>query len=413
MTTFLRNKTRTSTTPSFAGTYHSIFDDSVISTESFVRRQGTEYMSDQGGNPRVNGKYVGGGFFRATKPYTIDRVPSQRMQILQAKDGPRYNTSVIATEPDRYAFDFTWNGNFNPLVYDADQYGAEAWDRARPAQPSFSLLNSIYELREWPQTTKPRILKYRDTKAWGDYYLAVNFGWIPILSDIRQFTQNLFTFEEQLKQLLRDEGKPVRRTFKMDSHSFSNSEGPVRGTSYGAFQSGMVIGAYAGVPSFEDTLTYSKDVWFSGRFRYHLPGGNRDWRWKRAMYLRIIAGKPSPATVWNAIPWTWLVDYFSNIGHIISNLDDGLADNLAADYAFLMQRKQVIYKRVSTGLFNKYGGGVESASAITRIVSSSKERTIVDPFGPAFSGLDDISPKQLSILGALGMSNFPSTRGRY
>lgn len=131
------------------------------------------------------------------------------------------------------------------------------------------------------------------------------------------------------------------------------------------------------------------------------------------MYFRIIAGTPSPATVWNAIPWTWLVDYFSNIGHIISNLDNGLAENLAADYAFLMQKKQVIYKRVSTGLFNKFGGGTESASATTRIVSSTKERTIVDPFGPSFSGLNSLSAKQLSILGALGMSALPSSRGKY
>jgi len=413
MPTFLRNKTRTDSRPSFAGTYHSVFDDSVISNEYYLARSGTEYLSDEGGNIRRNGHYVGGGYFRSAKPYSVIRVPSQRMQLLQAKDGPRYNTLVVAGEPDRYNFDFTWNGNFNTQIFDADQYGAEAWSNARPAQPSFSLLNSIYELRGWPSTVKPRILKYRDTKAWGDYYLAVNFGWIPLLSDIRQFTHNLFTYEEQLKQLLRDEGKPVRRKFKMSSHSFRNSEGPVRGTSYSAFQHGMVTGVYAGVPSFEDTLTYGRDVWFSGQFRYHLPGGDRDWRWKRAMYLRIIAGNPSPATVWNAIPWTWLVDHFSNIGDVISNLDNGLADNLAADYAFLMQKKYITYKRTATGLFNKFGGGVESASATTFIISESKERTIVDPFGPSFSGLSSLGDKQLSILGALGMSNLPSARGRY
>lgn len=412
MTTFLRNKTRVNSNPSFAGTEFSVFDDSVINTGTFIRREGTEFLSDSGGNPRINGHYAGGGYFRTGKN-GIYREPTHRMDILQAKNGPRYSTVVIASEPDRYQFDFTWNGNFDPTGFDADQFGAEAWDRARPAQPSFSLLNSIYELKEWPQTVKPQILKYRNTRAWGDYYLAVNFGWIPLLSDIRQFTHNMFTYHEQLDQLLRDEGKPVRRQFPLTNHSFTIGEGPVRGQSYGAFQSGMITSAFASVPFFEDTLEYGSNVWFSGQFRYHLPSGPRDWNWKRAMYFRIMAGTPSPATVWNAIPWTWLVDYFSNIGHIINNLDDGLAENLAADYAFLMQRKHIIYKRVSTGVFNTFGGGTESALATTRIVKDYKERTIVNPFGPSLNSLDSLSGKQLSILGALGMSNLPSTKGHY
>jgi len=414
MPTFLRVRTRNASgSPAYMGSTHSVFDDSVISTGYMVLDQTAGYVADEGGNTFRDGHYSGGGYFRLYRN-GVRYEPTGAIDILTAKNGPRYSDArIIAGIPDRYQFDFTWNGNYNPENFDADSFGAEAWNRARPAQPRLSVLNSLLELREWPSTTKPKILKYRNTKAWADYHLAIQFGWLPLLSDVQNFVQNFIERNKQADQLIRDEDRPVRRRFELGSKSHPNSNPSVRGQSYGAVQSGMVTDAFAGVPTYEDSCEWGNKLWFSGRFRYHLPGELRDLDWRRALIMKIVFGTPSPSVVYNAIPWTWLIDYFSNVGDIISNMDNGLASTLTADYAFVMQTKYIRYTRKAYGYVKRHGGGNQDFQCSTQIVKETKERTIVNPFGPSFNDFGSLSDQQVGILGALGLSNLPSARGKY
>jgi hypothetical protein len=103
------------------------------------------------------------------------------------------------------------------------------------------------------------------------------------------------------------------------------------------------------------------------------------------------------------IPWSWLVDWFSNAGYVINNLDAGVADRLAADWFYMMRKKEhVVETQLSIPLYGPDRNPVVLQGTATQ-KSFSKVRLRGSPFGFGLSE-DSLSPMQLSILGALGMS---------
>lgn len=391
-------------------------------TRGFPSGDFLEEMWDSGGRRMSHGKYVGGDYFRANSAGTRR---SKFVGTFGVPGTPIWtypNWDIYATDPDRYSFDYTWRPDsekINPWVdfEDVNQFGATAWNRMRPDRPDMSILNAVYETRDIPRSLKPRILEHRDTAAWADFHLAVQFGWLPTLRDVQDFTKSTLLLKKRLDQLVRDNGKLVHRSMRFkgnDGNSSSSHKEIHNGESYSAFADGMVTQVHANVPRFEDVCEAGINTWATGNFRYYLSDINQkdDWRWKTSMYARILGGNPSPATVWNAIPWSWLTDWFSNIGDVLENIDYTVADRLFAESAFLMQRRFDSYRRTSYGDYYTPDGSIISVSASTSFTRDSKVRTIIDPFGPsATSG--GLSGLQASILGAIGLSRLPSAGGGY
>lgn len=336
---------------------------------------------------------------------TIARRPSTGGTIIRPQPSPnpgRYYVGSLTAVAD------SGNVAINPYstsLIDAkkamlDSKLASMWNQARPAKPSFTALTAIYELREVPQMLRQRFTK--DLKGAGNYWLALQFGWLPLLRDIMTFVDTHFNAKKILDQLMRDEGRPVRRGAGLwvepptVKHAWT-------GESYGAFEQVFVTQAYKSKPRYQFTHTYSEKAWLSARFRYWLPPGPRDWRWKAWMLARIYGLNPRPIDVYNAIPWSWLVDWFSNLGDVIENISGGVEDRLAADYAYGMIRATSNCIMDVTGEFNGPGSSTSVHSAQTTYTTSVYHRVRASPFG--FSLQDSqLSLMQWSILGALGAS---------
>jgi hypothetical protein len=142
--------------------------------------------------------------------------------------------------------------------------------------------------------------------------------------------------------------------------------------------------------------------WAEARFRYWLPEGPRDVKWKRNMAARLYGLNPSPSVIYNAIPWTWLADWFSNAGDVVANLDVGVADRLAADYAYMMRSNYCRAQHCLTWHMKRKDGSLLDFVSTTHSERSYKTLIHGNPFG--FSAKDNLSGMQLSILGALGLS---------
>lgn len=121
------------------------------------------------------------------------------------------------------------------------------------------------------------------------------------------------------------------------------------------------------------------------------------------MMARIYGLRISPGVVYNAIPWSWLLDWFTNAGDAVSNLDAGVADRLISDYAYVMGDQQDYLKTTSTGCFRIQGGGESTVTASAKWGFYSKERISASPFGFALNS-GDPTPYQLSILASLAGS---------
>jgi hypothetical protein len=283
-------------------------------------------------------------------------------------------------------------------IVDGASYGATAYNRMKPAQPKFDGLNALAELRELPKMLRQRFSF--DLMSAGNYWLALKFGWEPLWRDVRNLVTTQRQAQAYLRQLLRDNGKPIRRRITLLSDSSSTSQ---LFTGYNSFYPQFSKGFYVGVPVRLDTTTVTDTIWASARFRYWLPQGSpRDIYWTRKMLSRIYGLHLRPSVVYNAIPWTWMIDWFSGLGDAVSNLDSGVADRLAADYIYVMREKKTERVSQATGNFKTSTGSV-SLSAVSTGEQVTKSRVRGSPFGFGITE-SSLSPMQWSILGALGMS---------
>jgi hypothetical protein len=287
-------------------------------------------------------------------------------------------------------------------TYTGDDWGAMAYARLKPTKPTFAGLNALYEMREVPAMLRQRFLDpTRPLASISNYWLALQFGWEPLLQDIRNMVQFQRNAQKKLKWLLANNGKTVRASTTL-SQASSEPTGWT-GFNYGALYPVLVTQYYASEPQYTFKRWETDHVWATGRFRYWLPDGPRDIAWTRMMMARLFGLQPSPRVIYNMIPWSWLIDWFSNAGDCLSMLDAGVADRLAADYWYVMREKAVEISYDVNGKFFRPNGEVVEVTASASNRSYSKYRTKGDPFG-FNSNPNGLNPMQLSILGSLGLS---------
>jgi hypothetical protein len=285
--------------------------------------------------------------------------------------------------------------------YPPDARAAEAYKKMKPTRPSFQALNAIVELRDLPRMLRQR-LSHNGLKDIANYWLALQFGWGPLLSDIRKMVDLNRLAQPRLAQLLRDNGKPVRRRIMLEDTT-NTVNGPNHFSGAGALFPAFATGFYQSTPTGSWIQKTGDRWWASARFRYHLPDGPRDVAWKRKMIAAIYGLHPSPSVVYNAIPWTWLIDWFTNTGDLIENLEAGVADRCAADYFYVMREYWRTTEQFCKFSFKRESGEILQFSGTSQSIGAHKSRVAGDPFG-FNTNQNTLTGMQLSILGALGMS---------
>lgn len=317
------------------------------------------------------------------------------------------NVGTIWTGRSGISHNLRYTGSFVP-DYLADPsigedspaaWAAEAYRRMRPDRPSMDLAQAIGELKDLPMMLKTRFTKHlRDI---GNYYLALKFGWEPLLRDIVKLYHLQQEVEKRIKQLLRDNGKPVRRRIKLFSDVIETSKQVT--TSYSVWYPVLNTYYYRRQPYSTICSTYTDEVWASAQFRYWLPSGPRDLKWRSSLKRELMGTTPSPSTIYNLVPWSWLVDWFTNAGDVIDNLTVSVAERCAADYFYMMRtvsrtqnRQAHLHVRDETGKPVEFTGHSESKRF-------AKHRLKGDPFGLA-TNQNTLTGMQWSILGALGLS---------
>jgi hypothetical protein len=109
----------------------------------------------------------------------------------------------------------------------------------------------------------------------------------------------------------------------------------------------------------------------------------------------------TPEVVWELLPWSWLIDWYSNVGDLLLNIVQQPDENRAARDAFLMRTTELNLVLNSIADFKVTLGGPFHDTWTVRI--TRKERVEASPFGFGLVG-DDFSARQWSILAALGLS---------
>lgn len=280
-------------------------------------------------------------------------------------------------------------------------FGATAVSRTIPTNPSFDLASFLGDSYSGgvPRTPGIELLRERSNllKGGGDAYLNVEFGWLPLVSDLRDFARTVKNSRRLIDQFRKDSDRVIRRRY---------TDPPLEQTST---SSGFWFMGFTSGLSGDYTITREdfRHRWFSGAFKYHIPIGDSQWeKFLRAESLanHLLGTRLTPDAVWEAAPWSWAIDWFTNTGDVINNITRLGADGLVMLYGYAMEHRRLADHYVATGTSIPAGATFPYGRTCSQTeVQEWKTRIKANPYG---FGVDDTSLTnvQLAILAALGLS---------
>lgn len=363
----------------------------------FQSRNRDKNRSDLGGDFTTNRQYVAGKKLPSvmlTDKRTVDSIITSTT----------YQGPMLPVNPTGLVFPPDLSSSNAAL----DAVGATAVARCKPTNSVASASVALGELLKdgLPHLVGHRTWEDRAVRAKGaaDEFLNVEFGWNPLISDIRSFSMAVRNANSVLTQFERDSGRNVRRRFEFPIQT-TKSESLWDGANrcyINPFNSNLLDPAAVLGPAYRTRVTVRRQ-WFSGAFTYRIPLGTSLGSSLRRQYLeagKLLGTNLTPETLWNLAPWSWAADWFSNAGDVVSNLSDAATYGLVLRYGYVMEETITSdsYVRLGDTGYKTSGAGVSMT-----LVNHTKKRRRANPFGFGITW-EGLNPIQYAILAALGIS---------
>jgi hypothetical protein len=257
--------------------------------------------------------------------------------------------------------------------------------------------------------------------ALGSEYLNNVFGWSPIIRDVDKSIKILLALDQMLFPE-DDTRRTVRRVVSLrggiiDNHAFqcyagsplagivtTNPGPPYRMTSasgaYGYASAPYPNGTFNGSASVLEELS----VWTTARFATAArPSATNNSHLDRA--IDLLGLELTPEVLWELTPWSWLIDWFSNMGTVIGNLSTLGLSNTILNYAYSTARIKSSSSVSGRPVIVPSGAGIRSFTG--HVISSrtidAKVRLAASPFGFDVT-LGSLNAGQWAILTALGLA---------
>jgi len=260
--------------------------------------------------------------------------------------------------------------------------------------------------------------KMTPTKA-ADHFINHQFGWAPFVSDINSFYDAFSRMDEHITRLSRNNGQFTRRSVPV-----------FKGTTVTKIGSGTGTKVFPNSSFDYDTRWNTGVSWFigsgatwelydiltdncvaTGKFRYYRPEfdyANPEYSSVMNTLRRraaILGLRVNPSNIYKATPWTWAIDWVSNVGKHIDFLNDTLVDSVACEYCYVT-RHTIRVRRFIQKL--PFASGTLTLQ-FDRIVDTKQREGARSPYGFGLT-LDNLTPRQIAITAALGISR---SRGRW
>jgi hypothetical protein len=361
------------------------------------------YIMSMGHNVALLGRAPQGGPFRLSK-YSAERgsISLPLYKGVQSWRGGKFTNSTVGALKVPTAGDV--NAKIASLESESYSHGASYIAHSNPSKPEMEMLTAIAETvhdglphlighSQW----RDRALTARNA---GGEYLNAQFGWVPLVSDIQDFARIVSNSSSLIENYERGSGKRQRRGFgspavttaTVDSFTTTNTQpsGPFFNTRL-------------------DRLTSSSQkTWFEGAFRYYLaPSGVQRYA---QLASKLYGLNLTPDVLWNLAPWSWALDWFGNMGDVMSNISHLGPDATVMEWGYMMTEYTTTVVRhqslqgipVSSNLGHPDAAG-KFFSLQTVETSSYKTRINASPYGFSVS-VPALTGKQQAILAALGLS---------
>lgn len=412
--------------------WHPFYGGAVWTPLETIRSSGVQWMKNLTGtqitesvnNPAwkglVKGHFkgdVGGPFFSQKSQALPFGVGNVRLGNFEHWANPPRIKTVTYDGPMLALAPQTWmmqNPNLHSSPEELAELGATAISRCSPTNPVADLSVYLGELVKEgiPALVGATLKKWRNLgakerrRAVGSEYLNYEFGWKPMVDGLMEIVDAIDRTEDILRQYERDSNRLVRR-----SYSFPPSE-EIETTVVTSATRPWLVGEQSALslpPPYTGkvirTRKVAKTVWFSGGFSYYYPPYDGTVRTNMARHAievkKTLGVKMTPGTIWNLAPWSWAIDWFSNIGDVLENVDSWIMDGLVVRYGYIMETTIV------TDTYTFIGPtGYLPASAVPSditIVFTTKQRGKASPYGFGMTWAD-FTPRQIAIATSLGLS---------
>ena len=294
---------------------------------------------------------------------------------------------------------------------DLNALGATAVSLCNPTNPvanaSVTLAEAVREgvplvpgLSLWKDRVKPLL-------GVSSEFLNAQFGWLPLVDEIREFSKAVKSAADIISQYKRDEGKLVRRQFSFDEIvspekviSESKLVSPWWG-GQGPAWSRFGVTPQGTLRRYESSIRKS---WFKGAFRYYIPDDEfyQVLQHHGSLADKLIGAKLTPEVLWELTPWSWAVDWFSNTQQVVQNLQNFEVYGQFLAYGYMMDESRSIYKHTWEQT-NAASTTLHPNVPPAYWESSRKCREHANPFGFGLE-LNELSSTQWAILAAVGVT---------
>jgi len=315
----------------------------------------------------------------------------------------------------------------SPIFPSMEGWGSKAWAKAKPQLERASAFVFFAEFKDTPRMLKTSSREFHDiwntladplkkadwakAAAWkmrpkraADSFLNQQFGWKPFLGDLQKFHEVYLNTTKLMTDFTDRNDKWTRRKVTLMHETTSTK---VDGGTGCIISPQMTVpnGYCVSNPTWELYVDKETTISAVGRFKYYRPEFdtrlteyNSAWmamQRRMTMYgLRV-----SPANIYRATPWTWALDWVSSVGEHVSYLNDILVDSVQAKYLYLVQTQ--VEKRKIRQVLPTTAGPV--TLEWTRVIETKQRQEAGSPLDFNLTW-DQLTPRQLAIAGALGIS---------
>lgn len=384
-------RTRTKPDGPCTGTIKHLVNGSVVQTET-ITFQGTNSVDDLHGRPI------------APSPFTSNQ--SNGFLITKGKVASSWAFNPATSEYLDFNDCPIWagdGGNAVGLLSTPSGWFLDTVAGTNPSRPTLTIPELVQDFIEIPRQIRDIGRLYKKDlrgkltdKDAASTFLGIKFGWIPLVEDLRQLLDLQSIVLKRVKELQQlHSGRGLRRRLKFaDDHK-----------SFELFWDRPLIGTNNKIRVPIDR-TVKRRTWATITWKPTAPPPYNPYDVRMNDYMRnIVLGiTPEGLTkgLWNVIPWTWFLGWFTNIGkYLLANSNTVPASHSEACF---MNEKIETYKVKSPQLIGCSNDSFFYAHGQT--VKSLKTRIVSGALTPGFN-MPFLDMSKLLVLEALAIQRIP------
>jgi hypothetical protein len=342
---------------------------------------------------------------------SIDNVPVPGAQRITYNGSVGINIGNAALK-NMVLKDLYWPSH-DDLMYALFERGGRAVSKTIPLQETVSLGQALIELLKdgLPKNIGSQLLRRGlNMRELAGEYLNATFGWEPLIRDVQSLANLVINGSEIILRYQQSINQHIRRRY--DFKDLGNT--PYSSTLTDATKRTINPGQAYLLDNPSSSLVYprveryvSQQTWFSGAYRTVSPVSHdfvSDLQGTIDAANYLLGIKITPDLLWEVSPWSWLFDWFVNIGDVLKNISYLNHDATVLQYGYIMQHTHVKAFVTLPGVRAK----TAQSDVIELVEVDRKVRYKASPFGFGLDPNLDFSAKQWSILGALGLLRAPN-----